>query len=151
MAGEPDDALAARCLRAVNWWLDHDPQSPNWWWNEIGVPQLLGETLLVLGPAAPRATPERVVAIQRRSVWTSWTGQNLVWGAGIQVVRGALEARPDVVAQAYARMYEEIRISPPGTEGVQSDFSFHQHGPQFYSGGYALAFANGVGRLAACA
>lgn len=148
-AGAPDDALAARSLTAVNWWLDHDLQNPNWWWNQIGVPQQLGETLLVLGPAAPRATVARGIAVQKRSVWTSWTGQNLVWGTGIQVVRGLLEGDPEVVAQAYARMYDEVRIAPPGKEGIQTDFSFHQHGAQFYSGGYGLAFGNDVGRFIA--
>ena len=77
-----------------------------------------------------------------RSKWSKWTGQNLVWGVTLQVMRGCLEASPDIIQEAYGRMYEEIRLAKPGQEGVQADFSFHQHGPQLYSGGYGLGFAS---------
>ena len=57
-------------------------------------------------------------------------------------MRGCIEESPGVAQEAYDRMYEEIRIAKPGKEGVQVDFSFHQHGSQLYSGGYGLRFAS---------
>src|SRR5690348_17434716 len=44
---------------------------------------------------------------------------------------------------------EELRITD--SDGIQADYSFHQHGAQLYSGGYGLGFANDVGRFIALA
>jgi chondroitin AC lyase len=143
----PDATVKAALISGVEWWLKNDPHNPNWWWNEIGIPQLLGETAMIMGDDLTDDQRARVIAIVKRSVWTKWTGQNLVWGCGNQVLRGVLERNEQTVADAYKRMYEEIRVEKPQGEGIMADASFHQHGPQFYSGGYGLAFANDVGRF----
>ena len=135
----------------MQWWITNDPHNPNWWHNEIGVPQLLGETAMLMGNDLPDDLRAGTIKIMKRSVWTKWTGQNLVWGCGNQVIRGILEKDEKTVADAYTRMYQEIRVEKPEGEGIMPDASFHQHGPQFYSGGYGLAFANDVGRFVAYA
>lgn len=83
----------------------------------------------------------------KRSKWAKWTGQNLTWGATIQIMRGCVEKNPEVVAEAYKRLYEEICLVPPGKEGIQTDYSFHQHGSQLYSGGYGHGFAQDNARF----
>jgi chondroitin AC lyase len=150
-AAAPDAKLKDATIKGLAWWLKNDPHNPNWWHNEIGVPQLLGETAMVMGDDLPGDQRAGVIDIMKRSVWTKWTGQNLVWGVGNQIVRGILEHNEQTVADAYARMYEEIRVEKPQAEGIMPDASFHQHGSQFYSGGYGLAFANDVGRFVAYA
>ena len=130
---------------ALQWWFTHDPHNPNWWHNEIGVPKFLGTIALFMGDGIDDASRSRVIEMMKRADWTRWTGQNLVWGTQIQILRGILAHEPQTVAQAYARMYDEIRIGPPAGEGIMPDFSFHQHGSQLYSGGYGLNFANDVG------
>jgi chondroitin AC lyase len=141
--------LVEAIRKGLTFWLDRDPQNPNWWWNRIGVPQYLGETLLLAQGDLSADLVAHGVEIMKRSDWSKWTGQNLVWGTGIQVMRGIIQQDESVVEQAYARMYEEIRQVPPGREGIQADWSFHQHGTQFYSGGYGLDFGNDVGRFIA--
>jgi chondroitin AC lyase len=64
-----------------------------------------------------------------------------------QITRGCLENNPHIVVEAYERMYEEIKVVGPAAEGIQQDYSFHQHGAQLHSGGYGLDFANDVGRF----
>jgi chondroitin AC lyase len=150
-AQQPDAKLKTAIVAGIAWWLKNDPHNPNWWHNEIGVPQLLGETALLMGDDLPDDQRAGVINIMKRSVWTKWTGQNLVWGCGNQIVRGILERNEKTVADAYKRMYEEIRVEKPQGEGIMPDASFHQHGSQFYSGGYGLAFANDVGRFVAYA
>lgn len=142
--GHPDPVCAAAANDALGYWIAHDFHNPNWWWNEIGVPQLTGEAALCLGPDLRPEIRDGVVRLMKRSVWTKWTGQNLVWGAGNQIVRGILTSSPDLISQAYVRMYQEVLITT--REGIQPDYSFHQHGQQFYSGGYGLDFAQDVGR-----
>jgi chondroitin AC lyase len=74
------------------------------------------------------------------------TGQNLVWVPEITALRGILERDPTLVATAYRRIAEEIRVSTG--EGIQPDFSFHQHGPCLYNHGYGAAFAGDCPRIA---
>ena len=152
--GHADEALEAKILLALKWWTDHDYQNPNWWWNEIGVPELMGEIASLLGPQLPGDARAKVVAIMKRSdyhklmVGTSpWTGANLTWSTGIGVVRGCLENDAAFVAESFTRMFEEIEIEPQPKDGMQQDYSFHQHGVQLYNGGYGLDFANDVGRF----
>jgi chondroitin AC lyase len=146
-ANKSDPALKEKIDLALSHWLDHDYKNPNWWWNEIGVPQFVGETLLLLSPEVPRAQLNKGLEILRRADWSKWTGQNLVWGVSIQIVRGILEENVETISAGYSRMYQEVRITTE--EGIQPDYSFHQHGAQLYNGAYGLAFANDVGRFVA--
>jgi len=144
-SGGPDDELKKTIAAALQWWLDHDLHNPNWWHNEIGVPKLLGQTALFLGDALDERQRAGIVNTMKRSNWSRWTGQNLVWGCQIQVMRGLVTHDDQTVRDGYGRLYEEVRIGPPLGEGVMPDFSFHQHGAQLYSGGYGLNFADDVG------
>lgn len=147
-----DPALDRAALSALHCWLTKDLHNKNWWWNEIGAPKALGRAALLLQPLLTADDLARVTTVLQRSKWTAWTGQNLVWGVDVQVVRGLLNEDASLLQEAFARLYQEVRIAPlwlpdgkPG-EGIEADASFHQHGAQLYSGGYGLAFAGDVGR-----
>jgi chondroitin AC lyase len=147
-AGHPDSSLETKTLLALRFWTNHDFQNPYWWWNQIGVPQLTGEIACLLGPALPKDQLAKIVRIMKRSDWPrGWTGANLIWGVTNQIVRGSLEENAETVRQGYERMYAEIKIVAPNKEGIQQDFSFHQHGTQLYNGSYGLAYANDIGRF----
>ncbi len=146
-SGRPDPRLEEAGLAGMRFWLAKDLTNLNWWWNQIGVPELLGETALLLQPKMSRDDFNRLLPILKRSDWTRWTGANLIWGVANQIVRGVLYGDASAVNDGYARLYEEIQTVPgvlpdgsPG-EGIQTDRSFHQHGAQFYSGGYGLDYA----------
>lgn len=150
--GSPNAALDAAAVHALRCWLGKDLHNPNWWWNEIGAPKAIGRAAVLLSPGLTADDIERVTKVLLRANWSRWTGQNLVWGADIELMRGLLQNDPALVREAFDRMYQEIRIVPlwkadgkPG-EGIEADGSFHQHGAQLYSGGYGLSFAHDVGR-----
>jgi chondroitin AC lyase len=143
-AGSADKDLRNAIDAALDHWLAKDYRNPNWWHNEIGVPQLLAQTCLLLSPELTKQQLDQSLAIIRRSKWTKWTGQNLVWGTTIQVMRGLLEESEATVSEAYQRTYDEVTVTTK--EGIQPDFSFHQHGAQLYSGGYGLNFAQDLPR-----
>jgi chondroitin AC lyase len=145
--GHPDPALEAKVLLALKWWTGHDYQNSNWWWNQIGVPELTGEIASLLGTQLSSDARAKVIAIMTRSDWRKWTGANLTWGTGIGIVRGCLKNDPALVAEDFKRMFEEIVITRQPQDGLQQDYSFHQHGTQLYNGGYGLDFANDVGRF----
>ena len=148
-----DPALDSKIISALRYWDEHDYQNPNWWWNQIGVPELAGEIACLMFDELPSSELSRVVEIMKRSNWheDGWTGANLIWATIIQIVRGCLEQNSNTIDEAYHRMYQQIRIVGTAEEGIQPDNSFHQHGEQLYSGGYGLAYAIDLGRFLAYA
>jgi chondroitin AC lyase len=146
------DAAAAESLRrALDAWSRLDLRNSNWWHNEIGVPMALGGILLLAGDAVDAERRAKACTLMRRSKHERWTGQNLVWGVNNQIMRGCLEGDEQAVADGFTRFYQEIRINPPPSEGVQPDYSFHQHGNVIYSGGYGQGFTCDGARLLAAA
>lgn len=142
----PADPDLARALRAgLDHWLAADYLNPNWWWNQIGVPGALSQLALLMEADLGPAQRAKVVEILRRAQ-LGMTGQNLVWVADITLRRGLLEQDPEVVGRAFAAVAGVIEIST--AEGIQADYSFHQHGPCLYSHGYGAAFAQDATRLA---
>ena len=146
--GRPE--VRDKALLALRWWLANDPQCPNWWWNEIGVPEALGRTLILLGDDFPADLLPAASKVLKRAEKQDMTGQNTLWLCGVRITRGCIEKSPETVAAAFKRIADEVKIT--AGEGVQPDFSFHQHGPLLYSGGYGRGFAAygpEFGRLAA--
>ena len=66
------------------------------------------------------------------------TGQNKVWCAGIGIMKGVLYEDADLLSQAVGDVWSELRVSTG--EGIQPDWSFHQHGPQQQFGNYGNSF-----------
>ena len=146
LSDPPAADLLARTQRALSFWLDHDFQNPNWWWNEIGVPMHIGETtLLIRADLTPDQTAKAVMILRRSKL--GMTGANLVWVAQNQIMRGCLTNDASLIAPAFTSLYHEIRVVPPSGEGIQTDWSFHQHGRQLYSGGYGGSFADDCARF----
>lgn len=145
LSGRPE--VKAQILAGLGYWLQADPHNTNWWHNEIGVPKQIGELLILLDTDATPDLMEKGIALMLRSKWQKWTGQNLVWGTQIQIMRGCLMDSPELVSEAYARMWSEVRYAESGKEGIQADNSFHQHGALLYAGGYGSGFTADVTRF----
>ena len=154
--GHADAALDAKVIRALHAWTAADWQNPNWWWNEIGVPELCGEIAALMQPVLAPEEIAKVAGMMQR--WKQehdegpWEGANLTWLMAIEIVRGCLLNDSAAVAAGYETLYKEIRLAGPDDEGgIQPDFSFHQHGRQLMNGGYGMLFAADVGRFIAYA
>jgi chondroitin AC lyase len=135
-AGGKDPATRERILTSLGYWLRADPHNVNWWHNEIGVPRQVAAILVMLGDDAPPDLRRRGDVVMRRANWTRQTGANLLDETWIQVMRGCVENDPAVVAEAFDRTWQELRVVPRGEEGIQADGSFQQHGPLLYNQGY---------------
>lgn len=137
---------------AIAWWLANDPLNPNWWHNQIGIPRLLGEALVVLGDAVPPewdAGTRRVFARAGEFVLAEdgvtsrpqrWTGANRLWISANRLYAAALFNDAPEAGRSIAAAMEEVRLAEIGEEGIQADGSFHQHGPLLHSGGYGRSF-----------
>lgn len=131
--------LKAGVHKALGHWLEQDYQCLNWWYNQIGVPMAIGEIGILLEDELTPDEYELIVNKIMPRAKIGMTGQNRVWVASNTLVRGLLMKDESLVREAAAAIGEEIRVTT--SEGVQPDFSFHQHGPQQQFGNYGLSFA----------
>lgn len=132
--GPSDEVLTEAVCRAVNYWSRNQFLSSNWWYNEINIPELMVD-ILILCPSAK--TPRALAVVEQAKFGR--TGQNRVWLAGIRLQLGILLRDEQLIQTAIAEMIDELKISE-GTEGIKVDGSFHQHGPQIQWGNYGLAY-----------
>lgn len=126
---------------ALDWWIEEHPINPNWWHNNIGIPRKMASTMLMLQKELSQKEIEGCLAVLDHAKF-GMTGQNRVWLAGINIMRGLFMEDEDLVRKAIAEIDDEIKVTTE--EGIQEDWSFHQHGPQIQLGNYGLAFADNV-------
>ncbi|HTL53333.1 MAG TPA: polysaccharide lyase family 8 super-sandwich domain-containing protein [Planctomycetota bacterium] len=143
----PTDAgLKTKARAALDHWLARDYKNANWWWNDIGVPQSIGQALVLLEPDLTADERKQGLAILARR-GPGMTGQNRVWLSGIAITRACLEDNRELAQQAIASIASTLTQGLD--EGIQADNSFFQHGACLYSGGYGMPFACDCARFAA--
>lgn len=129
----------SRAVAALAAWVRLDPRSDNWWNQEIGTPKELCETMIILGGDLPVGLAAELRPILDRSK-PGRTGQNRAWLAGIHAMKGMIYGDEEAVAAARRMLLGELSVRPFGKEGIQEDFSFHQHGALMQTGNYGLSF-----------
>lgn len=133
--------LEEKIISGLNFWLKNDFICPNWWYPEIGVPKVLGPTMLLMEDKLTQAQMEAGIKILNRAK-IGMTGQNKVWLSGNVIYRSLLTGDVELIKVAVRAIQEEVIISEG--EGVQADYSFHQHGPQQQFGNYGASYAGDI-------
>ncbi|MFC1761061.1 polysaccharide lyase family 8 super-sandwich domain-containing protein [Planctomycetota bacterium] len=141
-----DETMQQTVLLGLDHWIAKDYQNSNWYNGQIGVPYRLGSAMLLMGAAIPDTMLTRAHPIFDRSE-LGQTGQNKVWCAGIGVMKGLLYEDRTLLKTAVDDIWSELIVSTG--EGIQPDWSFHQHGPQFQMGNYGLSFGEDMIQWAA--
>ena len=129
--------LESSIHQALQFWFRQDPICPNWWYNEIGVPKTMGEFLILFEPYLTAEEKEKAIAIMKRSN-IGMTGQNRVWLAGNVLIRALLQH--DHALMKECRNVIMAEITNDKEEGIQADWSFHQHGSMQQFGNYGLSY-----------
>jgi chondroitin AC lyase len=112
--------------RAIDHWTANRYTSLNWWHNEIGVPQLMRDILILLRDDLPKQQFEKALGILAQyRVQDNATGANLVWSADLGIHYCALTGNEGLSRKYLDRIIAEIKITTG--DGVQPDYSFHQH------------------------
>ncbi|MCG2615478.1 polysaccharide lyase beta-sandwich domain-containing protein [Terrimonas sp. NA20] len=132
-------------LSATDDWLNKKYQNPNWWHNEIGVPQLMRDIMILLKNDLSSKQWEQALAVLRQHK-VHGTGANLTWSADLGLHYAALTNNERGVDSCRNLLIKEIMIST--REGVQPDFSFHQHGARLQNYHYGRSFLTDNTRLA---
>ena len=140
--GTPDyhsEKLLEGIERALAYWYKNHPLSENWWDNTVGEPQLISRTLVPLVDVLPAD-----LLRQGLSIYVAPVNKDPSYSRAAvsypqqQLIRGALTRSAEEVVAASEEMQRIIRVRTD--EGIQRDWSFHQHGPQLYNGGYGLTY-----------
>lgn len=121
----------------LNFWLENDFICPNWWYPEIGVPKLFGPIMILMEDELSPEQMQKGIQILNRSK-IGMTGQNKVWLSGNVLLRSLLLKDKETIKKAVESIQEELVVNTG--EGVQPDWSYHQHGPQLQFGNYGLAY-----------
>jgi len=122
---------------ALDYWIDNDFICPNWWYPVIGVPMVLNPIMLLMEDEISEGQLQKALVILDRCK-IGKTGQNKVWQSGNVLLKSLLLQHIDTVEMAAKSIQEELRVST--SEGVQPDWSYHQHGPQLQFGNYGLSY-----------
>jgi len=130
---------------ALDHWLDKRYQSSNWWSNEIGVPRVMRDILATIhNDLSPSRLAGAMAVLRQYKV--RGTGANLVWSADLGLHDGALTGNDTLIRRCARLIANEIRIDTG--DGVQRDYSFHQHGPRLQMYQYGTAFLENNTRIA---
>jgi chondroitin AC lyase len=133
--------IRAKILRALQHWLDKDYRNENWWYERIGIPEPFLTSLILLGDDVPNQMVEDAKPILDRSTM-GMTGQNKIWCAGIALMKGLVYGDCEKMQTAADSIWSELRVTTD--EGIQPDWSYHQHGAQLQFGNYGLWFGKSV-------
>lgn len=125
--------------KALAWWAEVMPVCPNWWYNEIGCPRAVGPATVMIMESLDSNDIEAAAKILAKASFKQ-TGQNRIWQAQGVMMRAYLEGDSALVCAARDTIASEIRVTP-WKEGIQPDWSFHQHGPQLQWGNYGESYA----------
>jgi chondroitin AC lyase len=127
--------------KALNYWFTAKLRCLNWWYNEIGIPKALGTAFVLFDKQLTAGERAQAITLMEESKF-GMTGQNKVWLAGNVMMRALLQRDYALVKAARDTIVSEIVIGRE--EGIQSDWSFHQHGSQQQFGNYGLAFVSAM-------
>ena len=126
---------------AMNYWFTQKPVCKNWWYNQIGIPRTLGPAFLLFESEMSDREKEAAIEVMRNAKF-GMTGQNKVWLAGNVLTRALLQNDEALAKEARDAISSEIVLGK--AEGIKSDWSFHQHGPQQQFGNYGLSFLSNM-------
>ncbi|MFI5130625.1 MAG: polysaccharide lyase family 8 super-sandwich domain-containing protein [Chitinophagales bacterium] len=132
---------------ALDFWIDHDFICDNWWWNEMGTPNLMINILLVMdNDLTEKQKKEGARIANRANLQASGArpGGDLIQIDGMLGKQALFLRNEDTLKRVIDVMITEIRIA--NGRGLQPDMSFHHRidnviSTLTYGTGYANAFA----------
>ena len=135
-----DGTLGEYICKAMEYWFQYDFTCPNWFYNELGVPQQLRIILLNCSNILGKELKEKMINRLQTEIKPKWTGMNRLWFAENVIFRGVLTEDASLIEKGRNYVAETIFVSEEGQEGVQVDGSFAQHRMQLYNHGYGKSF-----------
>ena len=146
-----DEALHKTIINMLNYWYDSNPKSTNWFWQEISWPQIMGVDLCLLrvGKEPVPQDLESKILKRMRDIskgpdqpGSQGSAANKMDIALQWIYRSTLQADKETLDFSVDQLYYPLRFNTG--EGLQSDYSYLQHGRQLYIGVYGEAVLEAV-------
>lgn len=137
-----DPTIKKAIINGLTYWTEHNYRNSNWWHTQIGVPEHMLLTMLLMGDDLPVSLINKADATVFKPCKMGMTGQNKVWRAGVAFMRALLLEDTKTMRIASDAIWSELIVSTK--EGIQPDWSFHQHGPQQQLGNYGRSFGRSM-------
>lgn len=146
-----DPGTEEALYRALDNWITnrYQQKAPNnngWWHNQIGVPSTMRDILVLLGS---RVQGERLTGalqiLHQHGEMTPGNAANSVWIAQLNMMYGVMTHDTALVKKQSGMISDEIRFN--NLAGVQTDYSYHAHGPRLQQFHYGGAFLGDAARL----
>ncbi|HWB94158.1 MAG TPA: glycoside hydrolase family 2 TIM barrel-domain containing protein, partial [Puia sp.] len=142
-----DPALWSTITLTLDHWLKKRYHNSNWWHNEIGVPQYMRDIIVLLRDTLdPHRLAAALQVLGQCRVQGHGQGANLVWSADLGLHLGALKGNDTLIRKCARLLADEVQIT--NRDGLQPDYSFHQHGARLQEYQYGAAYLQGNVRLA---
>ncbi|RPE05740.1 DNRLRE domain-containing protein [Chitinophaga lutea] len=136
-------------VSALGYWDTADPQSWNWYHNQISNPQMLGEIMILLyntPQTLPATLRSNLLSQMNRGNPAAQTGANKLDVATHFIYRACLTADTTLMQTGVTEAFQPISYTT--AEGIQYDLSYQQHGPQLYVFGYGSVLVGGEIKVA---
>jgi chondroitin AC lyase len=140
-----NDKLLNGIEKAISYWYRVNPTCQNWFKNDIAKQMYQCVIAILLQDTMNEALLQKMINDLTES--PSMTGANRTLLSIAVFYRGVLEKDPERIASGVKGVIQQVQISQK--EGIQSDYSFHQHGPMLYNGNYGNHFLRETTWLAA--
>jgi chondroitin AC lyase len=142
-----DPATKRTVSSALDFWLKHDFICQNWWWNEMGTPNWMINTLLVLDEdltEKQRIEGARIASRANLKASGARPGGDLIQIAGMLGKQGLFKRDELIIDTVVKVMASEIKTTTE--RGLQPDMSFHHRVDNVistlsYGTGYASSFS----------
>ncbi len=141
-----DASLRDALLRALDHWLAKRYHQGAWWHDRIGTPRLMRDVLVILGNDLTPERRKRGWQVVAQSKGVDMTGANLIWLADLSLSRAAASGNTKMLAHAAACAAAEIKVSTD--EGIQPDYSFHQHNEHLQTFHYGNSYVHDLSAMA---
>ncbi|MFV0605316.1 MAG: polysaccharide lyase family 8 super-sandwich domain-containing protein [Niabella sp.] len=135
--GQTHPSLLKIIIAALDEWYEHKFRNPNWWHNEVGVPQLMRDIVVLMLPSLSKNQLSNYLEIIRQ-YRLQGTGANRIWLSDIALFYGLLTDNKEIINTAVTSLINEVKIS--NREGLKPDYSFHQHDERLQMFQYGKAF-----------
>lgn len=147
-------AVKKAAFAALDFWLKHDFICDNWWWNEMGTPHAMINTLLVLDTDLSEKQISKGLQIAGRAnleASGARPGGDLIQIAGMLGKQALFRRDKTVLEKVVNVMADEIKVTTE--RGLQPDMSFHHRVDNVictlsYGLGYANTFSYWAARIA---
>lgn len=150
-----DKKLYDTLVQMLSFWYESNPYSTNWYNTDINCPQRLGLILSLLRKGEKKIPAQLENKILNRIKKTTkrpdhpgspGKGANKMEIALQWFYRSCLQENSQDLNFAISQFFQPLKISLK--EGIQSDYSYHQHGPQLYTGGYGASVLSAYLKIA---